>query len=91
MKVAAFILLPNTTSSKALQNKIIGFYYLVKYNTMLHLKSAAFFISEIFTYQIRSFTIPKNVSLLFIKMKKYEAGSNYSNVKKEQYRSIKEC
>ncbi len=31
------------------------------------------------------------VSVLHIKLKKYEYLSNYSIAKKEQYRSIKEC
>jgi hypothetical protein len=40
---------------------------------------------------MRNFTIVKNVCLLCLKMNKYEAGSNYSSLKKGQYRSIKEC
>jgi hypothetical protein len=91
MKAAVFILLPNTTSFKALQNNSIGFYYSLKNNTMLHLKSAAFFISGIPSYQIRNFTILTNVCLLCRSVKNYETGSNYSNLKKEQYRSIIEC
>ena len=42
MKAAVFILLPNTTSSKALQNKLIGFYYWVKANAMQSLQVLAF-------------------------------------------------
>jgi hypothetical protein len=91
MKAAAFILLPNTTSSKALQNKVIGFYYLLKINAMLHLINVVSVIFLPSLYQIRNFTIAENVSLLPLKMNNYEASSNYSNVKKGQYRSKKEC
>lgn len=58
---------------------------------MLHLNDAAFFISKILKYQIRIFTIAKNVSLRFKILNKYEAGSNYSSLKIGQYRSITEC
>lgn len=58
---------------------------------MLHLNSAAFFISVNLSYNTSNFTILRIVSLLWLKMNNYEAGSNYSSLKKGQYRSIKEC